>query len=294
MTKFDRLNLSMFDMKDLMMDSTILILGRRRTGKSWLIRDLMYHNKNIPLGIVFSSTEQVSPFFKDFIPDTFIHSEYNPDLVEDFLKKQQKRIFDSNNKGKGQNGKTRSNNVFLILDDLMHSSEVWKKDKTIKNIFFNGRHFNLMFILTLQYPMGITPDLRSNIDYVFIFDQPSVKNKKKIFDDYAGIFPTFDYFCNVLDSCTQDHSCLVIKTGGGSGSNMTSNVFWYKASDREPFKVGHPKLWNYHIKNYDPSHMEHSDQIREEMDIIKKQTGATKKLKVYVSKEGEIVGINHV
>ena len=97
---YDKLKLQKFEMSSIMMDSTILILGRRRTGKSWLIRDLFYHNKDIPTGVVFSSTESVSPFFKDFIPDTFIHSEYDPQLIEDLMKKQQKRIFKANALGK--------------------------------------------------------------------------------------------------------------------------------------------------------------------------------------------------
>lgn len=291
-TSCDKLNLKQFDMGSIMMDSTILILGRRRTGKSWLIRDLFYHNQDIPAGVVFSSTESVSPFFKDFIPDVFIHSEYKPQLIEDLMRKQQKRIFKANEQGKGDNGKSKKNNVFLVLDDLLHSADTWKKDKTIKNIFFNGRHFNFLFLLTLQYPMGITPDLRSNIDYVFIFDQPSVKNKRKIYDDYAGIFPTFDYFCNVLDSCTQDHKCLVIKTGGGSGSNIRDNVFWYKAKFHNPFRAGHRKYWEYHDNKYNPNHNMDNAKLDEEMNNIQRQYGNTRKLKVLVSKEGDILGFN--
>jgi hypothetical protein len=285
----DSLNLKKFDMKSIMMDSTILILGRRRTGKSWLIRDLFYNNRDIPIGAVFSSTEAVSPFFRDFIPDIFIHEEYDSSLIEMFMRKQMNRIHKAIESGVGDDGKTRANNVFLVMDDLMHSADTWKKDKTIKNIFFNGRHYNLLFILTLQYPMGITPELRSNIDYVFIFDQPSVKNKRKIYDDYAGIFPSFDYFCNVLESCTQDHKCLVIKTGGGSGSDISNNVFWYKAEKHDKFQVGHSKIWEYHGKKFNKAYGKHSDVREDEIDSIKKHYGSSKKLKVLVSKQGDII-----
>ncbi len=45
------LQLKKLDMKKISKDSTILVLGRRRSGKSILIRDIMYHHRHIPAGI---------------------------------------------------------------------------------------------------------------------------------------------------------------------------------------------------------------------------------------------------
>lgn len=259
------------------------------THNSFLTRDIFYHHKNIPSGVVFSGTEEASPFFGNFIPDSFIHSEYDPELMESIMNHQKKKIREAKADGLSESGKHPSNNLFIVLDDMLHDAQNWKKEKTIKSIFFNGRHYNFLFILTMQYPLGITPELRSNIDYIFIFNEPSLKNRRKIYDDYCGMIPSFDYFCNILDACTQDHECLVVKTSSNS-NDLREQVFWYKADAHLNFQVGHPKLWKYHSSNYNKNYedVEHKDQA--EVDKLKKKFAKTRKLKVIVSRQGDIVG----
>ena len=57
--------------------------------------------------------------------------------------------------------------AFLILDDCLYDN-TWAKDKFMRSVFMNGRHFKLLFLLTMQYALGIPPNLRTNIDFVFI------------------------------------------------------------------------------------------------------------------------------
>jgi len=256
------------------------------THNSWLVRDIFYHHKNIPVGLIFSGTEEANPFFGDFVPDSFIHSEYDPDLIQMMLTKQSQKVKKARSEGV-PDGLTPSNRAFIVLDDMLHDATTWKKEKTIKSIFFNGRHYNIFFILTLQYPLGIPPALRSNIDYVFIFNEPSIKNRKTIYDDYAGMVPTFEHFCNILDSCTQDHECLVIKTSGHS-NDLRDQIFWYKASSHDSFRVGHPKIWKYHDTHYNKKYDVERDEEQEEIDKLKKKFAKTKKLKIIVNRQGNI------
>ena len=209
----DNLVVDRFSLSDLKTDATILLYGRRRSGKSFLARDIMYHHRKIPLGLVFSGTEEANPFFGDFIPDSFIHPEYKPDVVNSLMTRQSLKIKEAKKNGYYEtNGKNSGNRTFIILDDMLADSANWKKEKSIREIFFNGRHYNIFFILTMQYPVGIPPELRSNIDYVFIFNEPSLKNRKKLYEDYCSVIPTFDQFNNILDRCTENYECLVVKT----------------------------------------------------------------------------------
>lgn len=280
------------------------------THNSWLVRDIFYHHRDVPAGLIFSGTEQANPFFGDFVPDSFIHSDYNPGLIESVLNKQGTRVRETRTLARktiegvktklshlprdslvkiSKDGLTSSNRFFIVLDDMLADASSWKKEKTIQEIFFNGRHFNLFFILTMQYPLGIPPALRSNIDYVFIFNEPSIKNRKNIYEGYAGMIPTFDHFCNILDSCTQNHECLVIKTSGNS-TDLKDQVFWYKASEHEEFRVGHEKLWKYHNLNYNSRYNEERDFDQEKIDELTKKYKNTRKLKVIISREGDVVG----
>ena len=75
-----------------------------------------------------------------------------------------------------------------------------------------------MFIITMQYALGIPPSLRTNIDYVFILRENYVSNRKRLYEQFAGMFPSFDMFCQVMDSCTENYECLVINNNAKSNT----------------------------------------------------------------------------
>jgi hypothetical protein len=99
-----------------------------------------------------------------------------------------------------------------------------------------------MLIITMQYPLGIPPNLRTNIDYVFILREPYINNRKRIYENYAGMFPTFESFCQVMDQCTENFECLVINNNSKS-NKLTDQIFWYKASAHSDFRLGSREFW---------------------------------------------------
>ena len=106
--------------------------------------------------------------------------------------------------------------------------KVGSKIKNVRSLFMNGRHFKIMFIITMQYALGIPPNLRTNVDFVFILRENFVNNRKRLYDHYAGMFPTFEMFCQVMDQCTENFECLVINNNAKS-NKLEDQVFWYKA-----------------------------------------------------------------
>lgn len=289
MNRINKLELNKFNMREMLTDSTVLVIGKRRSGKSFLIRDMFYHKQDIPMGIVFSGTESASPFFGDFIPDSFIYSEYSSDLMEAIFNKQKQKLRKFKERKKGDDkGKCKENNFFIVLDDMLHDASSWKKDKSIKSLFMNGRHYNVMGIVAVQYALGIPPDLRNNIDYVFIFNEPSIKNRKKIYEDYCSMIPTFDEFCNILDSCTRNYECLVVKTTGGSSNKIEDHVFWYKAEPHKNFRVGSKKIWEYHNKTYNRHYDKDYDIMQEQIIEEREKYKSSNKLKLFVNKTGDV------
>ena len=80
----------------------------------------------------------------------------------------------------------------------------------------------------MQYALGIPPNLRTNIDYVFLLRENIVIKLKQLYEQYAGMFPSFDIFCQVMDQCTENYECLVIHNNAKS-NKLQDQVFWYKA-----------------------------------------------------------------
>jgi hypothetical protein len=103
--------------------------------------------------------------------------------------------------------------------------------------------------------MDLSPDLRANIDYVFILRENIIQNREKIYKNFFGIFPTFDMFNQVLTSCTENYECLVLDNTSKS-NKIEDVVFWYKAKMHQQgsFRIGSPAFWNYHKKTYNPRH----------------------------------------
>ena len=136
----------------------------------------------------------------------------------------------------------------MILDDCLFDA-TWTKDKVMRLLFMNGRHWKIMLVITMQYPLGIPPNLRTNIDYVFILRENYVSNRKRLYENYAGMFPSFEVFCQVMDQCTENYECLVIHNNAKS-NKLEDQVYWYKADSHDDFKIGAPEFWQHHSNNY--------------------------------------------
>ena len=203
------------------------------------------------------------------------------------MTKQEKKIKRNRKAGIGIDGKTPENNVFLILDDMMDSADIWKKDEMIKKVFYNGRHYNIMCIINSQYINILPPGIRQNFDYVFVFDEPSILNRKKIYEAFFAAIPSFDLFCNILDECTEDFGCLVATKNKNKG--LENKIFWYKAKPHSTFRVGSNSIWDFQKHKYNNNYEIDDDFNKKHANKLKKKYKNSKRLKVIVSKEGEIV-----
>lgn len=219
----------------------IVLIGRRDTGKSFLVRDLLYHHQDVPIGTVISGTEAGNGFYAAHVPKLFIHEEYNTVLIENILRRQKGVLKQMTNELKTYKRTTIDPRTFVILDDCLYDQS-WTRDKMMRLLFMNGRHWKVMLIITMQYPLGIPPNLRTNIDYIFILREQYLTNRKRIWENYASMFPTLESFCAVMDQTTQNYECLVINNNAKS-SAITDQIFWYKSETRPDFKLGSKEFW---------------------------------------------------
>ena len=242
------LALKKFNLSQITSDKVCVFIGKRETGKSFLVKDLLYYHRHIPIGTIISGTESANCFYGHMVPSLFIHDAYTPEIVANALKRQ-KMVVKKINKEKSCYGKSNIDpNAFLILDDCLYDQS-WIRDPNIRSLFMNGRHYKILFIITMQYALGVPPNLRTNIDFVFILRENYVSNRKRLYEHYAGMFPTFEIFCQVMDQCTEDYNCLVINNNAKS-NKLEDQVFWYKADGHPPFKIGAQEFWEHHNSNF--------------------------------------------
>lgn len=245
----------------------IVLIGRRDTGKSFLVRDLLYYQQDIPIGTVISGTEAGNGFYSKMVPKLFIHDEYNTAIIENILKRQKMVIKQVKKENEAYGKSTIDARAFVILDDCLYDN-TWARDKLMRLLFMNGRHWKIMLIITMQYPLGVPPNLRTNIDYTFILREPYIANRKRIYENFAGMFPTFESFCQVMDQCTENYECLVVSNNAKS-NKLEDQVFWYKANGHNDFKLGSREFWEMskdicsddEEEMYDPSSVKKGPRI---------------------------------
>lgn len=240
----------------------IALIAPSGSGKSYIIRNIMYHmHKNgVGAGTVIAPTSKMNRFFEEFIPECFIHHEFKNEILQNCLDRQ-RYLLELNNDRK-KKGKRLTNDLsFLIMDDCMSSKHLWLKDPNILLIFNEGRHYKLMpFILSMQYSVSIQPELRSNFDFVFLLAEDKFSNIRKLYDHYAGVFPKFDLFEQVFSQITDDYGCMVINNRLNS-KDITKKVKWFRAKTPKPFMMGSKRVLKFNEEHFDEDHGKKKDTV---------------------------------
>lgn len=223
--------------------SKIVIIGKPNTGKSTLIKSILYEKRNIfPVYLVMSGTEDSNNTYKSILPSTFVYNKLDEKKIEDFIVRQ-------------KIAKKHLENPWgvLLLDDCTDDPKIFNKP-LFQGLYKNGRHFKLLFILSLQYCMDIKPVIRTNVDGVFILRETNLRNRKSLWENYAGVIPDFSMFCEIMDQLTSNYTALYIHNQTTS-NKLEDCLFWYRAKPlSKDQKLGCKDLWKFHNARYNEAY----------------------------------------
>ena len=205
-----------FDMSKIKKNSCILIIGKRSTGKSFLVRDIINNKKNVNFDLIISPFEKHIDFYSKIVPGKIIHKTLTLHLLEKFLNKQRNHYKIKNIKNTG-----------LIFNNCFYDRKLYTCNN-IREIFLNKRSLGIMIISTFQHVFNIPHVHILTTNYIFIFRQNIIRNKKKLYEHYGSMFSTFNEFCSILDKYTNDYNCLVIDNTSKS-NNIKECIYWYKS-----------------------------------------------------------------
>jgi hypothetical protein len=262
-------SLSEFNPDEIKLDGTLVAVGKRRTGKSWCFRNIMYLMKDkIPAGIVISQTDPLNKFWQQYVPKKYIFPKYQPEIL-DAVFKRQKAILNDNNLTESEKDKKAP--FFVLLDDVI-SDQRLKYDENLMELFVAGRHYRLFVLITTQYAKAITPTLRGNTDYCFIMKTMQGRQREALWEDF-GDFLTKDAFAQILDAYTEDNEMLCIDTCPDRHVDPLEMLYWWKAADPGEFKMGSKEYWQSAQNDNDvPSKMgpESASDLMSAADIFPK------------------------
>lgn len=227
--------------------SKIVVIGKPGTGKTTLIESILYEKRNIiPIASIISGTEDSNGRYKKIVPDTFIYNKLDEDIINNFIRRQKM----------AKHYLTPPNNPWglLLLDDCTDDPKILSKP-IFQNLFKNGRHWKMLFILSLQYCMDIKPVIRTNIDGIFILRETNLKNRESLYKNYAGIIPSFSMFNEIMNQVTDDYTALYIHNAHTS-NDYKDCIYFYKAKAVPKFKFGAKNYWKFHNARYNKQYIE--------------------------------------
>jgi hypothetical protein len=219
----DKVELDRFPIDRVLPNRIWLILGRRGTGKSILLLDLLSHmHRSFDYGVAFTPTEESAQMFATIMPAASIYGNFDPMVVERIMAHQR-----AESKAGHQ---LRS--IFVILDDCLYDRAVLRH-RAVRDLFLNGRHQRVTCLMCAQYLMDISPDLRTQIDYSLCLKDNIMQNRMKLYKSLFGMFPTYDAFAEVMTATTENHGAIVLDQTA-PGNSVRDNVFWYRAIHPPP------------------------------------------------------------
>lgn len=227
-----------FDLSRVPDDAVCLVIGKRRTGKSTLIRDILFKKRHLSYGIACNGTEESNRAYAKLMPDMYVYDDYAREAIVSLVSAQR------------ESKRTRSTapSCFLILDDVGFEKKM-SSDKALKQILQNGRHYNMFSILALQYLMSVDVSMRANFDFVFCFAEKNSTILQKLHKNFFDQFDSYGTFESVFKACTANYECLVLDNTSTSAA-VEDNIFYFKAEQHEDFRMGGDEFWKHHRRHY--------------------------------------------
>lgn len=263
--KIEELDIEAWDPSTMPDDCCSLLVGARHSGKSVLMTDIMWHKrKRLDMVVGMNPTEEANGTLSQFTPQCYIHHEFDESVIQTLIKRQ--RVGQALDKRARRRPdfdprtyRSKTYKVGLILDDCMaekcKDASGKKKKKVMKSedietVFKLGRHYKLFFMCAMQYIKDAPPDIRGNVDYVFVFDTNSASEKEKLWKEYFSMFATFSDFQKVFNACVgeEKYNCMVLDVRKSRGARG-QGIYYYKATDRtsksggKAFTVGRSIHW---------------------------------------------------
>lgn len=221
-----------FDPESVPDDAVVVAFGKRRTGKSWFLRDLLWRKRGVfNHGLVISKTK-FNGFWQNYFPYAVVHGNYDPAIIENFLMLQLK-ILSENEKNPHKKINPRA---VILLDDVVADHHIRYCD-TLATLFYNGRHFKISVYLASQYVFGIPPGLRGNVDFGAALVMSQKRQRDQFAEDYADKIHNKDQFLNLLDVNTRKRHLLIINLSDPE-LDISEMYTTYVAQDVPLFEIG--------------------------------------------------------
>lgn len=262
-------NLKEYNFDNLPLDVSVLVVGKRRYGKTIWSRDFL--SKRWPYfpdgGFCFTKTK-FNYFWHQHFPDTRIYNGMDWDAVFEILEIQKMKW------EAVMNGDYCSIPYIIIqLDDIISSRKDMRYNDLLLELIFAGRHYKITIIINVQDIKGVPPDVRQNMDLIVITYQTQERQIETLLKEYGDFFPNKKVFRELIKQNTQDHQVLIVDQTEAK-YNVEDVFFKHKANQKPPpFKIGDLDFWKIANCNWEEQLNKYNNIPDRTLDDWKKIAG---------------------
>lgn len=234
-------NISEFDILETMKDThnfSCAVFGKRRMGKSILIKDLIHKTKSWFTEIyVFSQSSHLQPDLYDYCPKNNIFNNFNEEKLIEIWNRQERYIMQELKKGR----KKKDLPVILIVfDDVIGDPRV-RNSKIFNDLHILGRHVNFASIVLSQEfggKSGLPKVARANEDLVISFFPNAEYDRKLIIEQYLSTKTKKLGEAILRNVCKEEYQAIVV-ANFMTEIDPEKYIFKFKARPKVPkFEIG--------------------------------------------------------
>ena len=216
--------------------ATVIVTARRRSGKSFLVKNVIALNKDRYDEIyIFSATIDkplnAADYF--FIPPQNRYTKLDEQKIQSILDKQNDILLYNEHRKKKDQIKSH---ICIILDDILTDTTFRKQNGVVSELFVQGRHSMITCFTIVQSfsgREGVHPTLRKNSDLIISFFQHNINDRKSMAEQFLSLIDTkvgMEYLRRITN---EKHTACVIDVNNVSARRYNEYVYKYKAPDKK-------------------------------------------------------------
>ena len=210
---------------------TMLIFGRRGTGKSILLRDFLYKTKDLYGSIhIFSNTAHLQKDLFDYAPKLNIHKGFDMEEMQRLYNEQERACMEAE---ETVEGKASVPILLFVFDDIISDANV-RHCALYDSIYTLGRHVRIAMITLSQEMMGksgITKVCRVNTDLVITFFPSNYADRKGTVEQYLSTCNDRKIGMELVNDITLKDFTAIVMFVKKSTSDYTKYVYSYRVPE---------------------------------------------------------------
>lgn len=199
-------------------DATVVVQGRRRTGKSTWVTEMCLRRRRVyPKICMFTKTKR-NNYWQQYLPVHKIADGLDDEVLGELIEINSLR-YEQWKINIEQTGKISGNPLLLLVFEDLVAEKILRQAKNLETATMNGRHHGVPCIIMSQVIVGLTPNERDNIDE-WVFFRPDDKRTPNMIRETFG-----DDVLELAKRVWKDGHAFIINTA--PRVPLEERLFWY-------------------------------------------------------------------